>query len=81
MLYQRRTFTCPAGPRRTSERSWDYSVLGREEFLAKYGESAVEYSEHTIKFHTNNVPGNLPANCGSWHELMQARTNADPIGK
>ena len=43
MLYQTKTFTCPAGPKRTSQRSWDYSVHSKEEFLTKYGDSAEEY--------------------------------------
>ena len=44
MLYQRKTFTCPAAPQRTSQRSWDYSVLSKGEFIAKYGPNAEEYA-------------------------------------
>lgn len=47
MLYQRRTFTCPAAPSKTSQRNWDFSTLTREEFLAKYGQDAAEYAVHS----------------------------------
>lgn len=48
MLYTRRTFTCPAGPGKTSQRAWDYSTMKRDEFLAKYGADAPEYAETAV---------------------------------
>lgn len=45
MLYQRRTFTCPAGPQRTSEQKWDLAMMSREEFKQKYSVSDEEYDK------------------------------------
>lgn len=41
MLYQRRTFTCPAAPNRTSDKTWDRAFLTQEQFAAKYGADEV----------------------------------------
>lgn len=45
MQYTQRTFTLPAAPVRVGQRKWDYSLLTRQEFLAKYGEDAAEYAQ------------------------------------
>lgn len=37
MKYQQGSFTLPAGPPSTSQRKWDYSVMSKEKFVAKYG--------------------------------------------
>lgn len=37
MLYQRRTFTCPASTG-ASQKTWDRAFLGETEFIAKYPE-------------------------------------------
>lgn len=49
MLYQRGTFTLPSGPAGTSQRKWDYSVMSKEKFVAKYGEHSVEPTTVTDK--------------------------------
>lgn len=47
MLYQQRTFTCPAGPQNTSQRKWDLAMLSRDEFKKKYGIDDAEYERLT----------------------------------
>lgn len=39
MLYQRKTFTCPAS-KNASQELWDYAFLPKEEFISKHGERA-----------------------------------------
>jgi hypothetical protein len=39
MRYMNPRFTLPAGPARTSQTRWDFSLLTEKEFIAKYGEA------------------------------------------
>lgn len=43
MLYQRPSFTCPAAPQNTTQQQWDFAMLSKKEYIAKYKISVDEY--------------------------------------
>jgi hypothetical protein len=45
MLYQQKTFSCPAAPTNLPDRNWDRAFLNREEFEAKYGAGSYDEAQ------------------------------------
>lgn len=58
MLYQRRTFTCPAS-KNTSQENWDRAFLSAEEYIFKYGSSALSACCSATIYVDKTISGDL----------------------
>jgi len=46
MLYTRKSFTCPASGKNTSQRKWDLAFLTKEEYKEKYNLTEEQYQSY-----------------------------------
>lgn len=45
MLYQYKTFSCPAAGQKTTDKNWDLAFLSKEEFEARYGQGSYDEAQ------------------------------------